>query len=383
MSVETIKVLHINCNYMGTKLHQIMIEHLNSYVTENKVFCPIYRGSELVTVPNDNVVVANCFTLADRAFFYRKQRKIISSLESKIDVSKYNIIHAYTLFTDGNAAFELSRKYNIPYVVAVRATDLQFFRYRPYLKKHGLDILRNASRIIFLADTTRNFVLEHYVATNERTFIYNKSSIIPNGIDDFWLDNCYKERKVKEIQNKLDNKTVGIICVAQIIKRKNIPLLQKAIAILNQKGWNIHLTVIGKAVNKRELAKIKKDSNTSYLSPVAKEKLIEYYRNADIFALTSQGETFGLVYAEAMSQGLPVIYSKEEGFDGQFSDGEVGYAVNIKDVMEIAEKIENICCNYSKIVKNTAKNVSKFRWDDICIQYHDIYNMSKSMSNRG
>lgn len=373
MSLETIKVLHINCNYMGTKLHQIMIEHLNPYVAENRVFCPIYKGSELVTKPNDNVVVVNCFTLADRAFFYRKQRKIISGLESKIDVSKYNIIHAYTLFTDGNTAFEMSKKHSIPYVVAVRATDLKFFQYRPYLKKRGLDILKNASRIFFLADTTRRFVLEHYVAAEERNFIYSKSSVIPNGIDDFWLNNCYTERKVKETQKKLDNKTVEIICVAQIIKRKNIPLLQKAIAILNQKGWNIHLMVIGKAVNKGELTKIKKDNNTIYFSPVTKEKLIEHYRSADVFALLSQGETFGLVYAEAMSQGLPVIYSKEEGFDGQFSDGEVGYAVSVKNVMEIVERIEAVCRDYSTIAGNTVKNVQKFRWDDICARYMDIY----------
>lgn len=374
MEPNKIKVLHINCNYMGTKLHQIMIEHLNPYVAENKIFCPIYSGSELVTKPNDNVVVAKCFTLMDRAFFYHKQKKIISSLEKNIEVRKYNIIHAYTLFTDGNSALELSKNYNIPYVVAVRATDLQFFQFRPYLRKRGLEILRNASRILFLSDTTRGFMLEKYVSDKEREIFYGKSKIIPNGIDDFWLNNCYTERKVEETQKHLDNKTVRIICVAQIIKRKNIPLLQKAIAILNQKGWNIHLTVVGKAVNKKELAKINKDHNTTYLSPVTKEKLIEYYRNADIFVLPSKGETFGLVYAEAMSQGLPVIYSKDEGFDGQFADGEVGYAVNAKDVKEIVSKIEAVCHNYLRIEENVAKNASKFRWDDICVHYIGIYN---------
>ena len=34
-----------------------------------------------------------------------------------------------------------------------------------------------------------------------------------------------------------------------IIKRKNIPKLQKAITLLNNNGWNIKLTVIGKIIN--------------------------------------------------------------------------------------------------------------------------------------
>ena len=40
------------------------------------------------------------------------------------------------------------------------------------------------------------------------------------------------------------------------------------------------------------------------------------------FCLPSHAETFGLVYVEAMSQGLPIIY-EGQGFDKQFQDGEV------------------------------------------------------------
>jgi len=42
-------------------------------------------------------------------------------------------------------------------------------------------------------------------------------------------------------------------------------------------------------------------------------------------------ETFGLVYAEALSQGLPVLYTRGQGFDRQFEEGEVGYAVDCFD----------------------------------------------------
>lgn len=43
--------------------------------------------------------------------------------------------------------------------------------------------------------------------------------------------------------------------------------------------------------------------------------LARLYRPASGFAMVSFRENFGLVYAEALSQGRPVVYSKGQGFD--------------------------------------------------------------------
>ena len=53
-------------------------------------------------------------------------------------------------------------------------------------------------------------------------------------------------------------------------------------------------------------------------------------------------ESFGRVYAEAMTQGVPVIYSKGQGFDGIYPDGHVGYSVPSRNPEYIAECIKNI-----------------------------------------
>ena len=37
-------------------------------------------------------------------------------------------------------------------------------------------------------------------------------------------------------------------------------------------------------------------------------------------------ETFGLVYGEALSQGLLIIYTKGQGFDGQIKEKLAGYS---------------------------------------------------------
>ena len=372
MNENKLNILHINCNYMGTKLHKIMINHLDKY-TKNTIFCPIYSGSNIVTIPNNEAIVSNCFKSLDRFFFFRKQKKILKSIIENVNVNEYQCIHAYTLFTDGNCAYELNKRYNIPYVVAIRATDIEFYKYRIYLRERGLEILRKSCKIFFLSEKTKEIFIKKYIPQKYSKEIIKKIEIIPNGIDDFWLNNSYKNRNINEINKKIQNKHINIIVVSQILKRKNIPLIQKATKTMVKSGWDIELNVVGKSMNKRELKKIIKDKNTKYLGEMNKEELIKYYRKADIFILPSKRETFGLVYAEAMTQGLPAIYSKNEGFDGQFVNGKIGYAINPNRYNDIVDKILEVTEQYEVLSKNCLAEANKFSWDKICKKYLKIY----------
>ena len=56
--------------------------------------------------------------------------------------------------------------------------------------------------------------------------------------------------------------------------------------------------------------------------------------------MPSSNETFGLVFIEALSQSLPIIYTKGEGIDGYFKDDFIGKAVNSKDNQSIAYAIK-------------------------------------------
>lgn len=89
--------------------------------------------------------------------------------------------------------------------------------------------------------------------------------------------------------------------------------------------------------------------------------------------MPSRYESFGLVYGEAMSQGLPIIYTEGQGIDGYFKEGTVGYSVNPKDINDIVKKIEMIIYNYNEISKNCLGLVEKFSWDKIAKTYRYIY----------
>ena len=371
---KSIKILHININYVWSALHANLLDELDAQGIKNDLVCPIYEGIPAKYKARENVYFPKCFKKNDRLFFFYKQHKIIHGIEKVVDINEYDCIHAYTLFTDGNAAFKLSKKYGIPYVVAIRATDIKFMQYRPYLRNIGMQILANASKVFFLANSTRQFFVKKYVPEKLKQSILEKSEIVPNGIDAFWINNAFVDRDLSKTISNIDNKNINVICVAQLIKWKRIPVLMQALDLLRAKGWKIKLTVVGKVVDQSELEIVLKDSNTEYVEPVPKEMLIEYYRKADVFALVSERETFGLVYAEAMSQGLPLLYSKGQGFDGQFEEGVIGYHADIYDIEDVANKLESVIDNYKKLASRTTKLIGKFNWKDISAKYYDIYN---------
>ena len=98
-------------------------------------------------------------------------------------------------------------------------------------------------------------------------------------------------------------------------------------------------------------------------------------RKANAFVMVSKPETFGLVYVEALSQHLPIVYAQGQGFDGFYPDGFVGYPAQAGNVESIAEKIECLIKNYQTIIKNveSLKLEEDFEWNNIAKKYISIY----------
>ena len=63
---------------------------------------------------------------------------------------------------------------------------------------------------------------------------------------------------------------------------------------------------------------------------------------ADVFAMPSWDEAFGLVYTEAMAQGTPVIACRGEGPEDFIDDGESGYLVPVRDARAVAGIIASV-----------------------------------------
>ncbi|WP_428909844.1 glycosyltransferase family 4 protein [Niallia sp. Krafla_26] len=363
------KILHINSYYGGGMFYKHLYDRQKDQGVEIDVYVPVSNAVNLSNVNlGDYTTVSTNHSKYDRFFFHIKHHKIVKDVKNKYDIRDYDMVHAHSLFSNGYIAWKLKKEFGIPYMVAIRNTDVNyFFKYMIHLRKLGVEILKEADNIICLSESYKNTVMETCVPEHLTCEISRKVEIVPNGIDDFWFKN---RSHYKESPSKDDLK---LMYAGVVNKRKNVLTTTKAIELLIQRGYQVTFTVVGRMEDPTIGQTLKSMPFVQYIEPKQKEELINIYRDHDIFVMPSISETFGLVYPEAMSQGLPVIYSQGQGFDGQFDEGVVGYSVTSTSAEEVADAIEGILNNYEVLSTNCVEKVDQFHWNKISEDYFNLY----------
>lgn len=369
------KVLHVCSYYIGSKLYSNMVSNLDELGIENEVYIPI-NSDKLInknyveSLSKTNFIYSKAFNTIDRFNFKLKTKKIYQDLLNKVNLDTIDIVHAHSLFVNGYIAYKLKKEKNIDYIVAVRNTDVNvFFKYMPHLRKLGIEIMKNAKKVIFISHAYKKNVSEKYLSSENKCNIKKQFEVLPNGIDRFWIENINNKEK-----KKVNNDEIRLLYIGELTKNKNIYTIIKVAQNLKLKGYNVQLNLIGKGKEYKKIKKIAYD-NKEFIKLheyMEKEKLIHLYRNSDIFIMPSKYETFGLVYVEAISQGTPIIYTRGQGIDGYFEEGEVGYSVEYNNIVQIESAVLQII-NENKSSINISIKSKEFNWYSICKRYMEIY----------
>ncbi len=358
-----LNLLHINSYFICTSLYWHLYKSLSERLCKQYVWVPHQKNRK--PAPYDHIEnIQFDFDpyqdIVDRLFFSRKISKGLEHFSNK-KIDEFDFIHAHTLFSDGALAYEINRRNKIPYLVTIRDTDINcFWKYGFHLREYGERILRNAHKIIFLNQTYREKLCSQ-LSFRLSLDLKNKISVIPNGIDSFWIKN-------RNLKKKNNLSALNILFIGEFTKRKNIENIIKSCNFL-RKDNNVQLKLIG-AKNSRDY-RFQKAWITIIPYCSNKVHLKNHYQWADVFVMPSFTETFGLVYAEALSQGVPIIYTKGQGFDGWAEEGSCGYGVDPNDPYDIADKIIQLKkeANFGKCIETSRK----FNWDDISSKYLSIY----------
>lgn len=370
--MQKVNITHLNSYFIASPLHTELLSALDKEGLAQKVFVPVQKAALVGKnkpegLLNSEVVYEHCFSTADRYLWPLKMLKIWLAFKKFHQKHPAGLHHAHTLIVNGLIAYWAKRKWGVPYIVTIRNTDLNFFfRYLPFFRSIGLMVLQEAEHIVAVSPAYRNKQLAEHFSSEAYQAILAKSTVIPNGINDFWI----QRRQQKTTQSK----TPTIIFVGRLDKNKNLPTLIKSCKHLYGSGFQIKLIVVGDGPLLPALKEKQHIFPVKFYGQITqREKMLELYRQADLLVVPSHAETFGLVYPEAMSQGLPVIYSRDQGFDGYFADGQVGFAVNPKSPEDIAGKIKLIFADYEQMSANALEASKEFAWNVITDKLIQLY----------
>lgn len=371
------KVLHIANDFCHTKVHKNLFIALDRLGVEQVIFNPVrdesHVGNNYFKSEITDIIYANVVKPWHRYFYHLKRKIVFEEMLKRIDCEQFNICHASTLLTDGGLAYLLYKKYRIPYMVAVRNTDINGFMDKaPHTWLSARKILLNAERIFFISEGLKQKFENHKAVSRILPQIQQKFILLPNGIDDYFLDNISTEKKF----------THNIIYVGDFSNNKNVVRLIRAVLDLRKESGfeDVKLTIVGGGKeNGSETEKIISENldTITYLGKIYdKQELIRQFRQHSIFAMPSIHETFGLVYLEALSQNLACLYTKGQGIDGLF-DKSVGLAVHPLSVDEIKNGLRELIKNRQNY-SNESVDFSEFRWSFIAEKYLNFYKIIRN-----
>ncbi len=181
-------------------------------------------------------------------------------------------------------------------------------RIGPWLTKNPwLPMLKRQSRFattITVSELSRKMYVE--LGWDEARVI-----AIPNGID----LSRFSRRKIEDRRAKSEKLHAG--CVARLSREKGVDVLIDAVKGLD----DVSLTIVGTGPESEILSKRSNEATSIRILPHV-DNLGDFYHSLDILILPSrEHDPFGMVAAEAMLLGVPVIVTDACGIAGYLHDG--------------------------------------------------------------
>jgi rhamnosyl/mannosyltransferase len=235
-----------------------------------------------------------------------------------------------------------------------------FFLSRPSL----IRVLEMARKIILIGPN----LLEHSPTLQP---YQHKCDVIPLA--------CPQIKGAETATRTLTTGRVTVLFVGKLRKYKGVEYLIRALPHLPE----VLLRVVGdgeEAGNLRQLTnELRIESRVTFLANVPNEGLLDEYKNANIFVLPSidASEAFGIVQAEAMSYGLPVINTNLPSSVPFVSlDGVTGITVPPREPLALAAAIKKLCDDpsfYENCSLNSIQRSKLFSEQNMIEKYARVY----------
>ncbi len=226
---------------------------------------------------------------------------------------------------------------------------------------------RRYRKLIALTDTVKSDLMRYYNVPEDDI------EIIPNGFSPSEFSAARAEARRERMRRKLrlasDQKV--IVFVANELERKGFgPLLEAFGRLRDDRAV---LMVVGRVNPSGYSGQISRLGDHRVRFMGSSGEVADFYAAADVFALPTQYEAWGLVIVEALASGLPVLTSRLAGASVAVEEGTTGLLLDDpRDPTEIVAKLSRLLNWSPQSRARISESVSGYSWDQILPRYEEV-----------
>jgi len=243
-------------------------------------------------------------------------------------------------------------------------------------------LVDNADVLVVNTPEETNDLVDHYDADPDRIVVVSPGTdveMFTPGTD----RNTERSRRLLGIP--LDAELVAF--VGRLQQFKGLQVLIRATAEMVQRNPGRKLRVIicggasGAAATERQYMELARELGVArrirFLDPRPPEELVTIYQAADIVAVPSYNESFGLVAMEAQACGTPVVAARVGGLPVAVAEGETGLLVDGHGTADWADALESLLDDDDtrlRMAGEAVQHAANFSWSASASQLASVYN---------
>lgn len=249
-----------------------------------------------------------------------------AALSDRLDAFQADIIHAHHPFLLGDTALRVAMNKNVPIIFTHHTRYEDYTHYVPFsdtLKEVAIEVPTHFANlcdgVILPSESIARMVRKRGVTS--------PMTVIPTGIDVKAFGSADGASFRKKLNIPSDAIVVGH--VGRLALEKNLSVLANAVAPYLKQEPRARFLVVGDGPWRDEMKAVFEQQGVADRLILAGKRtgrvLREAYRAMDVFVFASKSETQGMVVAEAMAAGLPVVALNASGVREVVRDGENGF----------------------------------------------------------
>jgi len=253
---------------------------------------------ELITRTSAHPIEVNTSKSFKLSFRSLKQLILLGLSLSKKEVSLIHLQHVWDPYI--HIIARLARIKGIPYLITPRGM------LEPWIMKRN-SWKKQLALLLYQRRDLRKAICIHATCKMEKDNIRSLGftqpiAVIPNGLD---------LTSIKKTKDNFGSKK--LVFLSRIHLKKGIEILLNAWKKLNLKDWTLEIAGEGDSGYIAELEinlKTENITNVKFIGPQYGDEKWSFLKSADLFVLPTYSENFGVVVAEALAVGVPVITTK-------------------------------------------------------------------------